>query len=311
MSYNLSNKAANRNRAITMSAINAYNESITPDTEPVKASTDNEIMKNVILEGAARNRKAQQEYNTYIHNMQCSLVAESLYKLFSECISNEVGNTVTGRNIMRSIVSNYVNEVGYNEILKKMKNGSVMLSEMYSAIVITENDIRETIDKDNAGTFSITPEMRDEFFKQLNYSDSDAIADAIKERVSDAMNDFVTANAKDHEDITAALKSAQEKIASTNSSSLQESYEINAKRKINEIKSSPKNVFHAMVSAMCEGVIKHQDENLEFFKEGHLDIDKIAERTSIMYTFMEMLNTTKLHKFTTDDIADIIYQMKS
>ena len=66
-----------------------------------------------------------------------------------------------------------------------------------------------------------------------------------------------------------------------------------------------------MVYAMCEGVIKHQDENLEFFKEGHLDIDKIAERTSIMYTFMEMLNTTKLHKFTTDDIADIIYQMKS
>ena len=40
-----------------------------------------------------------------------------------------------------------------------------------------------------------------------------AITDAIKGRVADSMSEFITANAKDHEDINAALAAAQEKIA--------------------------------------------------------------------------------------------------
>lgn len=307
--YKVSKNNVNRTVAATLLSINDYNKSSQPVVAENTDKTDIDMNNIAICENVTSINTRRNNYSTFTENLRSSLVTECLYKILNESISTEISNTTTGKNIMRAVVSSYVLETGASNILRRMKGASINLSEMYNIIIETENNIRKNM-TDNNGTFSITPEMRDEFFKQLNYSDSEAISDAIKERVSDAMNDFVTANAKDHEDITSALKSAQEKIASTNSTQLQESYDYNAKQKINKIKAAPKNLFHAMVTATCEGVLRHQDENMEFIKEGHLDIDKIAERTSIMYTFMEMLNTTKLHKYTTDDISSIIESLK-
>lgn len=214
---------------------------------------------------------------------------------------------------MRAMVSQYVTENGYDNILDKMRTGSVTLSEIYNIIDSTSSKILESVDKNDPNTFTITPEMKDEFFKSLDYSDSKSISDEINNRVSTAMQDFVTANAKDHEDIQAALQQAQEKIDKApekDKEQLTESYTIQAKRRTSEIRNAPKNVFHAMVSAMCESVLKHQDTNNEFLVEGHLDIDKIVSRTSLMYTFMEMLNTSRLDTINEEYIENVIKDLK-
>ena len=184
-----------------------------------------------------------------------------------------------------------------------MKTASVATSSMYNTINETATRIFESVDKDNPETFAIKPEMKDEFFKQLDYSDSAAISDAINRRVSDAMQDFVSANTKDHEDITAALQKAQEKIAEVPEEDveLREMYEINAKRAVTEVRNRPKGVVHSMVVAMSESVMKHPEMHDEFMFEGHLDMKKIVSRTSLMYTFMEMLNTSRI------DIIDEVY----
>lgn len=265
-----------------------------------------------IMESVGAVTETKNRYLSFAETVRNSLVTEAIYNLYKKSVDVQLRESNTETSIMRAIVCEYVNEHGYDTILERMKTASTAMSEMYNLITETATKILEGADKSNPETFTITPEMRDEFFKQLDYNDSEAIADAINSRVSDAVDDFVTANTKDHEDITAALQQAQEKIDSAPSEDeeLRESYQMSAKRKINEIRNAPKSVFHAMVSSLSESVMRNPESHAEFMLEGHFNMDKIVNRTKLMYGFMETLNTSRLQKIDESFISDIVEGLK-
>ena len=301
-----SGKFARSNRAFVEAAIKEYEESAQPvktARTDVYANERNMVMESVMNRDAVSNR-----YHTFAATVRSALVLESMYKILKESVSEEIRADHVSTSILRAMVSEYVNEHGYIDIMNRMKTASVATSHLYN--IITENAQRmlENVDKSNSDTFRIDPDMKDEFFKQLDYSDSQAISDAIHQRVSDAMEDFVSANTKDHEDITAALQQAQEKIGDVpeEKDELRECYSMMGKRKVTEIRNRPKGVFHSMVSAMCESVMKNKEMHTEFMKEGKLDMQKIVARTHLMYTFMEMLNTTRIAKVDTVFIEGVI-----
>ena len=294
--YKLSPKAADRTRTIVRAAIANYEAANQPVRESYTQPFNEERL--ALVENTHRRKVLTDRYISFSETVRSALVTEALYKIYKEAVADNLVEDVTNRAIMRGIVSEYVTENGCYEILNRMKKASVVTSQMYNTINEMTQKILESVDKDDPNTFTITPNMKDEFFKQLDYSDSEAVSDAIKARVSDEVNDFVTANAKDHEDINAALKDAQDKIENVpeTEQDLREAYEQKAKRQILAIRTAPKNVFHAMVSAVCESTLKNQTEYAEFMHEGHLDVDKVVDRVSLMYTFMETLNTSRMEK---------------
>lgn len=253
-----------------------------------------ENMNNIHMQIDSVNKR----YHTFSETVRTSLVVEALYNLYSKSVDQAIFEDAANRNVMRNIVTSYVNETDYDNILNKMRRASGAMSETYNVVTKYTRKILEEVDKSNPDTFHVQPEDRDEFFKALDKSeDSNEISAVINDRVSTAMTDFVNANNKDHEDITAALQSAQEKIDNVDPEDveLKESYEMLGKRKINEIRRAPKNVFHGMVSSMCESVLKHPDTNAEFINEdSHIDMDKVVNRVGLMYTFVEMLNTSRI-----------------
>lgn len=292
--YSISPRYANSTKAFVNAAIDNYNESVQIKadkySDPYKNDAKN-IVENMMHRDSIKNR-----YHTFSETLRTALVTEAVYKIYKESVSDSLKADPANVSVMRAIVNEYVYENGYENILNRMKTGSVFLSKTYNSIIEHTNLILEEVDKENPDTFVITPEMKDDFFSSLDYSDSEAISDAIKNRVTDAMEDFVTANTKDHEDITQALKQAQEKIENIPESDteLRECYEMKSKREISKIRNSPKGVLHSMVYAMCESVLKHKDTHSDFIVENHLDMDKIVDRVSLMYTFMETLNTTRI-----------------
>jgi len=306
--FKVSEKVARKNKAFIEAAIENYNNShkVTKENFDLPFSAETKAY----LEARDHHASVANRYTSFIETVNRSLVVEALYRILSESISDEARADDTSRSILRAMTNQYVQENGYYEILNRMKHGSAVLSEMYNVITTASEAIRESVDRKDPNTFTITSDMKDEFFKQLDYADTESVAAAIHDRVADAMNDFVAANTKDHEDITKTLQSAQEKIDSTSDASLKESYQIAAKRKTNAIRTAPKSVFHGMVSAMCESVLKNKDMHAEFMNEGHLDIDKIVSRTSLMYTFMEMLNTSRLEKVNASFIENTIASLK-
>lgn len=301
----LSERRMKLNRTIMEAAISNYNDKMS-----VKESAHNrDENKEMVLEGTMNRENGLKKYQSFVEDVKNGLVVEALYKVFSEAVSEEIKSDLSNRNVMRAIVNQYVHENDYSSIMNKMRSASVPMNNMYNAIVESSKVILENVDKADANTFKITSDMKDEFFKQLDYSDSAAISDAINARVADAMTDFITANSKDHEDITNALKKAQEKIDDTvesDNTSIAESYNIIAKREISKINARPKSILHSMVSAMCESVITHPEMHSEFMNEGNIDMDKVVTRTTIMYTFMEMLNTAKLDKVDENTIKSMI-----
>ena len=304
--YKVSEKQAKATRAFVNAAIANYNESAT--VKPVKHTDPFSGEAKMVMENVTRRENLSTRYNTFSETVRNALVTEAIYKIYKEAVSDELKADQTNRSIMRAIVNKYVYENGYDNIMNRMKTGSTLLSEMHRIITKNTKAILEEVDKSNPETFRITPEMKDEFFKSLDYSDSEAISDAIRTRVSDAMQDFITANTKDHEDITAALQQAQEKIAEVpeEDTELRECYEMQSKRRINQIRNHPKSVLHSMISSMCESAMKHPDTHAEFMSEGHLDMDKIVDRTTLMYTFMETLNTARIDKVDETFIAETI-----
>lgn len=267
---------------------------------------------DMVMESVYRHDANMNRFHSFVETVKNSLVVEALYKIYSESVDSAIKEDASNRVVMRAIVNEYVQEAGYNDILRRMKTASATMSNMYNTITETATKILESVDKTNPDTFVITPDMKDEFFQSLDYSNSDEISKAINDRVSNAMQDFVTANTKDHEDITSALKQAQEKIAEVPESdeSLKEFYEMKAKRQASEIRNAPKGVFHGMVSAMCESVLKHDEMQREFMTEGHLNMDKITSRVSLMYSFLETLNTARVDSINEAYLTDIISNLR-
>lgn len=310
----LSDKVKRANRLYTEAAIRNYEDKM--KETPVKR--EHNVMAESIATMTLNVENLRRRYQSFGETVRNSLTAEALYKVFKESIQDQkILSDSTSTTIMRCIVNEYVQETGYDTILNRMKSASVPMYSMQKAINETAKKILEAADKDDEQTFVIKPEMKDDFYKALDYSDTEAISDTINDRVSDAMSDFIVANTKEHDDITNTLKDAQDKIASTPESNgvtsgLKEEYEYRAKREAEDIRRRPKSVFDAMVHSMCESAMKHKETtHKEFFTEGgHLDMGKIVDRTRLMYTFLEMLNTTKIEKIDENYIANVVSSFK-
>lgn len=292
--YTVSERYAKSNRAFVESMIKDYETSIAPEK---KKSNDIPYMEesDMILNNTGYHNSIVNRYRSFCQSVRVNLLTEAMCWLMNKSVDAESMDS-TDLSIIRSMVSQYVNENGYDNILNRMKTASTAMSCMYKTITECALKVIKEADKEDPNTFKIAPEMKDDFYSQLDYSDSDAIADAIRDRVTDAMEDFVTANTKDHEDITSALQQAQEKINQVpeDDEELREQYNIGAKRVATEVRNRPKGVFHSMVFAMCESIMKNNDMHDEFMTEGHLNIEKVVNRTKLMYTFIEMLNTARI-----------------
>lgn len=292
--FKFSDRHIRETKVYTEALIDGYQERINTDVEPKRSGYLYENESRMVAEQTSARENISSRLQSFSNSVRHNLLIEAMYHIFKnsvDCTADSNSST-----IMRSMVSEYVNENGYFNIMHRMKSASPTTFMLHKIVTGAHKAIMESVDKSNPDTFRITPEMRDEFFKQLDYSDSQAVSDAINQRVADAMTDFIDSNTKDHEDITSVLKQAQEKIGDVEpeDDSLKEAYTRIANGKTNDIRNRPKSVLHAMVHSMCESVLKNKELQGEFTTEGKLDVGKIVDRVKIMYTFMEMLNTSKI-----------------
>lgn len=282
--------------------------------EPTPKKTKNELVSKeniAILEAADRRKQSVNRYVSFSQTIRESAVVESLFKLYENSVPRNLNLDNDNLNIMRNIATSWVQEQGYDNVLNRMKMASVAMSERHSIIEAAADAILDKVDKEDPNTFVITPEMKDDFYAQLNYSDDQAITDTIKDRVSDAMTDFIDSNTKDHDEIMDILKTTEEKIdKKPEDKEMHEGYRELAARKTIDIKNRSKGLFHSMVAAVCENVIKKPDIYDELMYEGHLDMDKIVDRVALSYTFLEMLNTTRLEPATPESIQNILESYK-
>ena len=214
--------------------------------------------------------------------------------------------------IKKNIVNKFVKENNVDVLLKSFEDKSILLSELANTINRNYNVVMESIDKDNPDTFHISDDVEKDFFEELKGLDIDDVTKTIKIRVASAMNDFIQSNTAAKIETKEILKKAQAKLDELNKDSetpdaVKESYETMYKRNVNDIRNNKvKNLLESIVYGVSQSVVKNEDLKKIYFEDGKINMDKIVESCTLMYTFLETVNTCKVIDIDEQYVSDLI-----
>ena len=136
---------------------------------------------------------------------------------------------------------------------------------------------------------------KEDFFTELEDIDTEDASKLIKERVSDAVSEFIDNNENQKLEYEDIIKSAQDRIAGTTNESYAESYTNQAKRTINEMRlNAKKNIFHYMVESLCKNTFKNDKLKTKYLNESTLNMDNIVNDSMLIYNMLEMVSTTNM-----------------
>ena len=303
------------NKVVIESAIDSLNRTYDEDIARAKKQYIEESV--MFREGEERinlmNRRntSFSRYNSFSESLTSALLGEAVYYVFSKAMDKSIMEQSNVTGMMRAMVSDFIKE-DYNSILSKMRTKSATLSEMYNLITSTRKKILESVDKNDPTTFCIDSETKDEFFDKLDSMDTESITNAIRDRVSNAVDDFMVSNRQDHERIMTALQMTKDKLEEKKDApeEVKESYQQLSKRVIGKIRNRKKGVFESMVTAMSESVLKNDELKEEFMEGAKLNVPKIVDRIQTMYTFIETVNTMQLYKIEKEYMESLIESLR-
>lgn len=302
------------NKVLVENAINDYKSRIASiDSENQRREAERRKIlqeQDIYARAATKARTNQQRYISFSESLTAVLLGEALYHIMEHSVSDELLNKQGSTTVMRAMVSDFVNEDA--PVIMRRMGHSAILSDIYSAVNSTKKKILESVDKNDPSSYSIAPDIKDEFFQKLDDMDTESITAAIRERVAGEVNEFIDANRNDHEQIVHILQMTKDKLEEKEKApeEVKESYTNMSKRAIAKVRMRKKSIFEGMVSAMCESVMKHDELKEEFTEGSKLNVEKIVDRVQLMYTFLEAVNSLKLYPIDETYMRDLIESMR-
>lgn len=286
-----------------------YEKSLNKINESKNNNSDSLSTENV-FQLRENKLKVEREYNKFILDTKKTLLSECIYSLMDKSIGYQQ-DKVRADVIKRNLVNNFIEEQGVDTLLSRFKTESFLLSEYARIVNKYTNLIIEKADKDNTDTFVVDQEEKDKFFDELDMEDAEEVATAIKIRVSDSVDEFVNSNIKQKEELKEVLTKSKEKIESSKSEEVKESFNILAKKRMSDIRERRKmNIFESMVFSLAEASMKNEELKNVYTVNGKLDMDSIVENCTIMYSFLETVNSSKMIKIDESYLKTVLEQLK-
>lgn len=258
------------------------------------------------------NDEAAAAYGRFKQEVTDTLVAETVYCLAASCTDSMILENGYNKDLLRVLSTNFVNENGSQNLLRKWRGTSYIMSEFAYIIQNNIDSICEKADPKNQATLKIRDDQKKKFFKDIDKVNADSAITAIRTKVKSATAEFIDSNNAAKEQIKSILDSTKKKIEKNDKDeNLKEAYAMNAKRKITDIRAGKtKGVFEAMVYSVSESAFKNEDAKKIFIENSSLNMDAVVEHCEVMYTFLETLNTLKLIKIDESYIEKLIADLK-
>ena len=255
--------------------------------------------------------KRQRSFGEFSANIKKSILKEAMLSLYEASLPKNKDNTMS-KAIGAGLIESYVEERGVDDILFKNRYNSLFLSEMNRLVNACHKAIIESVDRENPD-FAFDDSYKDKFFDSIKGEDFDEISDSIRLRVSDAIEDFVQNNINNKYDIEEVISNTKEKIDNApygTSEELKQEYANIGKRRIESIKNRKYGILEALVQKISKHSMVSEAMNEAYTDEnGRLNMEKIVESATAIYTFLEMLNTAKFanidESYVKEFLADI------
>ena len=251
--------------------------------------------------------KSTNKRMNFLQNIKESFITECIMKLYTDSISAPM--TSKDKIIARNLVTRFVKENGAGDLIIRFSNsGNRLLSEFgrlsqkYYDIVIESNNKEDAETIGQVKEYGLNQNTVDDFYKEISEIDTVDASNMIKERVADAVQEFLDTNSAMEMDYKNIIDQAKEKIAGIKDTgdeaqqeALIEEYSNIAKSKINELKRTrQKNIFNVMVESLMHKIFTDDSYKEVFMRESKIDMDAVVENTQLMYTMLEMINTTNM-----------------
>ena len=257
--------------------------------------------------------KKQRSFGEFSLNIKKSLLAETMVALFEGSLPNDIKRNSYNKAIGIGLINEYIEQTGVENILTKVKYNSLFLSEMNRLVNVYHKIITESVDKDDQD-FIFDPIHKDKFFEDIKGDDFDELCDITRMRVSDAVEEFIQSNINNKLDIEEVISHTKSKIDSAGygtDEEVKQEYANIAKRRINEIKNRKYGVLEAVVQKVSKSAMTNESLKESFINEnGKFDMDKIVESSTAIYTFLEMMNTTKILSVDENYIKNFLENLK-
>jgi len=276
--------------------------------------------QTLLVEAQFKTLDKFQQFGKFSESVKVTLLSECIYGLCESAAHPFRQDGKERAPIFRNLISKFIAESNVERLLFSFRTKTLLLSEFNRIVTKYHKLITEAVDKDNCDSFVIDPEIKDNFFDELDMAKPDDVIINIRTRVADAVQEFIDGNIADKLDIKDIIQSVQDKIDSiqvgtmddTTADEVKESYTISGKRAIASIRSKPKNVFGTMVHLMRENALKNEDLKAHYTNEsGKVDLDMIVENCEVMYTLLEAVNTAKIVNVDETYIKTIVDSLKA
>jgi len=268
---------------------------------------------NDILQERSDEAKGYEKRAKWFKSVKDAFVIEAVWKIYNESCTPDILADKELMRMARNTVAKFVFEHGGANLLRDWKTKNLILSELARVCNNAYDKVVEGAQTcgPDVYTAALNKTIEDDFFTQLNDVDTVDASKLIQSRVSDAIEEFLTANASAKMDYEEIFKGAEDIKSGLESQDAMEEATLNAKRKVDKIRATrQKNIFHCMVEALAENCIKDEKLASKYIKEGVLDMDGIINGTQILYTMLEVANTTCMINVDETSLENYIKSLK-
>lgn len=252
-------------------------------------------------------------YNKFLVESKDFLVVEAMNKMLLQCLPDLNPQL---ESVARNCCEIFVKEEGTNNILRRCKS-TLFLNEFCNIVEEAYKSVIHGAADETEDVFQIDNSTMKEYYNKLRTLNYEPMCNTIITRVAEAEKDFVASNIKDKAKLEDAAEKAKEKVDAikakdeNSEDKIKEEFAIMYKKDINRINNRSKNILESIISHMGEGIIKDDDLRGQFIQEsGKLDTNKIINTAEVMYTFLEMVNTTGIKEVDASYIESVIKSIK-
>jgi hypothetical protein len=239
----------------------------------------------------------------FLENLKSSFLAECMMRLYTKASIHPL--TRKDKVVVRNMINGFINENGAGNLITDFATKNLLLSEISR---ITMKYYNRVLNEDagcngepcgpypsEVKELNLDTTITDDFYKEIEDLDVSDASKLIKDRVADAISDFIDMNMASKADYEEVIQTAQDKISAAKTEAMIEMYTEAAQNEINEMKlTRDKNVFHCMVESLSKAAFKDNDLKARYIHEGTVDMDGIVNSTELIYTMLEMVNTTNM-----------------
>ena len=246
--------------------------------------------------------KVRKEYTDFVSNSRDYFLVEAMNMILQESLDEET--STENREYGKALIEGFVKEKDSIKLLTEFSKKSLLLAGISNLVTESHQKVLHSCKEGDSKTFKITKTVDGEFFEKLIGLKDDKITAKINERVCDSIETFVQANVNDKLDLEELAGKTKEKIDGIKAKTeaerkrIEESFTLQYNRKVNEIKKRSHRkvgVYEQIMHSMTQSIVSDNDIRESFIAEsGQLNVSKIQDKVTVMYTFLEMLNTTKM-----------------